>query len=523
MSRQANATSSLAALYPQIAAQWHPTRNVSLLASQVTPGSGRKVWWKCRKGPDHEWQAIVADRRRFGCPFCAGKKACRATSLATRMPGLARQWHATRNAPLTPHDVTLSSNRSVWWCCARDAEHQWQAPVARRAMRRAGCPFCAGRRASSRNSLAAVAPAAARQLHPTKNGPLRAEDLAAGSDRMVWWKCPRGRDHEWQTRVRKRAVLGRGCPFCGGARTSLQTSLQVRAPRFAAEWHPTRNGSLTPRDVGVGSRYRVWWRCRRRPQHQWEAMVKVRVRSKLPCPFCAGTRASPETSLAARRPTLARQWHPTRNDKLTARDVLPGAARTVWWRCRKGPDHEWRAPIYERARRNPGCPFCAGRRFSVTNSLAARAPALAACWHPAKNGRRTPATVRWGDRRPAWWRCPKGPDHEWRRSPRAQRRYGCPFCSKHRVSVTNCLATRYPKIAACWHPTRNGAITPREVIAGATRRYWWRCDQGHEWRAAPGVRIKKQGGCPFCPRRRRRQAMTWKAPRVRVYLPSDLT
>ncbi len=45
---------------PELVAQWHPTKNGQLTPCDVTAGSGRKVWWKCPKGDDHEWPAIVA-------------------------------------------------------------------------------------------------------------------------------------------------------------------------------------------------------------------------------------------------------------------------------------------------------------------------------------------------------------------------------------------------------------------------------------------------------------------------------
>ena len=514
-----SADNSLAARFPTIAKQWHPTRNAPLLPSQVTAKSGRRVWWKCSRGPDHEWIASVADRHRFGCPCCAGKKACKATCLTTLMPRLARQWHPTRNAPLTPRDVTPQSNKKVWWRCSRDSEHEWPATIANRA-RSPGCPVCRGIRASPSTSLAALAPEVAREFHPTKNARLRPEDLPVGSDHLVWWRCPKGPDHEWRTRVRKRTMLGRGCPFCGGARTSLQTSLHVRAPRLAAEWHPTRNGALTPRQVGIGSKQYVWWRCRRHRHHEWQAIVKVRMKGDYGCPFCAGFRASPEHSLATTHPALARQWHPTRNGKVTACDVLPGAAKIAWWKCRKGSDHEWRAQVSERTRSSGACPFCSGLRLSVTNSVVKLAPAMARWWHPTRNGRKTAAGVRLASTRPVWWKCPEGPDHEWRREPNVQKKFGCPFCSKHRVSVTNSLATRYPKIARFWHPTKNGSVTPDTIIAGATRRYWWRCDRGHEWQAAPGARIRTGGDCSYCPRRRRKVALTYR-PHLRVRFPSD--
>lgn len=45
---------SLQALYPQIAKQWHKTKNGKLRPCDVTSRSGRRVWWQCNRGPDHE-------------------------------------------------------------------------------------------------------------------------------------------------------------------------------------------------------------------------------------------------------------------------------------------------------------------------------------------------------------------------------------------------------------------------------------------------------------------------------------
>jgi len=64
---------SLGKLYPDLAKEWHPTRNRKLTPFQVTPGSGKKVWWICDQG--HEWRATVHNRKNGrGCPFCAGKR-----------------------------------------------------------------------------------------------------------------------------------------------------------------------------------------------------------------------------------------------------------------------------------------------------------------------------------------------------------------------------------------------------------------------------------------------------------------
>jgi hypothetical protein len=60
---------SLAAYYPWLAREWHPTRN-ELRPDQVTRASARDVVWRCEWG--HEWTAAVYQRTlsRSGCPDC---------------------------------------------------------------------------------------------------------------------------------------------------------------------------------------------------------------------------------------------------------------------------------------------------------------------------------------------------------------------------------------------------------------------------------------------------------------------
>ena len=69
-------------------------------------------------------------------------------------------------------------------------------------------------------------------------------------------------------------------------------------------------------------------------------------------------------------PSLVAEWHPIRNGVLSPHDVSYGSAARIWWKCAVGPDHEWAATPNSRTSLGNGCPFCAGRRVSSTNSLA---------------------------------------------------------------------------------------------------------------------------------------------------------
>jgi DNA-directed RNA polymerase subunit RPC12/RpoP len=58
---------------PELAEEWHPTKNGKLKPEDLMPHSGKKVWWMCKKG--HEWKASLDNRSRgTGCPYCAGKR-----------------------------------------------------------------------------------------------------------------------------------------------------------------------------------------------------------------------------------------------------------------------------------------------------------------------------------------------------------------------------------------------------------------------------------------------------------------
>ena len=206
---------SLADLYPAVAAEWHSSKN-DRSASEFYPGSHAKVWWVCRKG--HEWQTVIKNRSRgSGCPVCSNKRVLAGVNdLATVRPDLAAEWHPSKNGDLASSDVTHSSMRKVWWQC--HLGHEWQATVNNRERGR-GCGVCGGRRVlAGFNDLATVEPVIASEWHPTRNGSLSPEDVLPGSNKRVWWKCDLGSDHEWEATISNRTTpsVRSGCAVCAG-------------------------------------------------------------------------------------------------------------------------------------------------------------------------------------------------------------------------------------------------------------------------------------------------------------------
>jgi len=53
------------------------------------------------------------------------------------------------------------------------------------------------------------------------------------------------------------------------------------------------------------------------------------------------------------------------------------------------------------------------------------------------------------------------------------------------VVKSNCLATVKPELTKEWHPTKNGSLTPYDVVIFSNKKVWWKCPEGddHEWLA----------------------------------------
>jgi hypothetical protein len=55
------------------------------------------------------------------------------------------------------------------------------------------------------------------------------------------------------------------------------------ALELVKEWHPSANGTLTPRTVKIAYPRKVWWICDQ--SHEWQATIKTRLHGSK-CPLC---------------------------------------------------------------------------------------------------------------------------------------------------------------------------------------------------------------------------------------------
>lgn len=546
---------------PDLAKEWNYEKNCGLTPKEVTPNSGKKVWWKCAKG--HEWETAVFDRNKGnGCPYCGGKKVlCGFNDLGTVNPALAEEWNYEKNCGLTPKDVMPNSGKKVWWKCLKG--HEWQQKIYHRN-NGVNCPICYSERNTSfpeyallfyLNEAGEDVCHSYKELGYELDVYIPSKRVAVEYDGFYWHKNKLKQDLEKNKLCKRDGIkiyrIREGLPslndtsidyviqkdkrielekaiakivkdIVGGSididlnRDSLaientrnyiekESSISCLNPQIANEWNYERNGDLKPEYFAPNSGKKVWWKCRK--GHEWQSSIQSRNKGS-GCPYCAGRVAiSGENDLRTVNPDLAKEWNYKKNKGLTPAMVLPNSEIKVWWVCRSG--HEWKAMIGNRTK-GQNCPYCSGKKvLKGFNDLCSVIPDLAQEWHPSKNGNISPCEVTKGSNKKVWWKCSKG--HEWQAAicHRSQGS-GCPVCSGKKVlKGFNDLQTVNPNLAKEWNYEKNKGLTPSEITPNSNKPIWWKCPEcNYEWRTTVANRNNQSTGCPKCAKKRTAQALS---------------
>ena len=481
----------LQTLKPDIAEEWAYEMN-KMQPSQVTPGSVKKVWWKCEKG--HYWEAAINSRNAgCDCPYCKSHSVLAGfNDLQTLKPELAKEWDPDKNE-LLPTQVAVMSNKVVWWICENG--HSWDAAIWQRSTG-SGCPYCRNQRVlKDFNDLQTLNSKLAREWDSEKNV-LTPSQITPNSRKMIWWKCNQG--HSWMAEVYTRSK-GHNCPYCSSQRVLAGfNDLQTLNPTLAEDWDYNKN-AFTPSQVTPGSNKKVWWKCAK--GHSWKAQIGSRNLGS-ECPYCTSRLLlTGYNDLQTCRPDIADEWDYEKN-ALTPSQFMVGSKTSVWWKCEKG--HSWKASInsrYSNSKRSSGngCPYCAGKKvLPGFNDLETSYPLLSDEWDYEKNTL-TPSQVTVASNKSVWWKCHLY-SHSWKAkiSSRSVGGNNCPFCIGHSVLTGfNDLATLNTILAKEWDDEKN-LLTPSQVVAGSAKSVWWKCAKGHSWRAVVAVRHNKGTGCPYC-------------------------
>ena len=413
--------------YPDIAREWDYEMNSPLKPTNVTPGSQKKIWWRCSYG--HKYQCFIGDKvtTQRKCPYCTNRLTMTGfNDLRTTNPELAKEWDYEKNLSITITDVNKVSSQKVWWKC--DKGHSWKATINTRA-KGAGCPYCCNRYVlEGYNDLLTIEPDIAQEWDYDKNQKLRPENVVAGSSQKVWWICSKG--HSWKASVTSRATSNTGCPFCVNQKfASGYNDLKTMYPVLAKEWNVEKNDGVLPENVVAGGGKKVWWCCDK--GHEWKAAIYSRISGR-GCPYCSNKKLLPGyNDFATVYPDFSHEWNYEKNGDLKPEMVSCGSMTKVWWKCSEG--HEWFASPNQRRRQDgtlSTCAYCAGKKaIPGKTDLCATRPDLIQEWDYDRNII-LPTEVKLFSAKKVWWKCSKC-GFEWQAliSNRSNGS-GCPRCAK---------------------------------------------------------------------------------------------
>lgn len=484
----------LASLYPNLAKEWDFARNETLKPSDVSSQSHQKVWWKCSLG--HSWNADIGNRARgVGCPYCSNKKVLQGyNDLATINPKLSAEWNYEKNYPLKPTQVSIGTNKKVWWKCSEG--HEWPAIINDRGTKQVGCPYCANRKVLvGFNDLGTARPEISKEWNYEKNGDLTPEKCTTGSRKKVWWKCSNG--HEWEAKITDRS-RGGGCPICSNHKVlSGYNDLATVNPELAKEWNYEKNKGLkdkdgrdisTPDKVTIYSSQSVWWRCSR--GHEWKVSISSRS-SGHDCPRCQHIGSSKaeqgivyylsQCCVVEPRAMISKQeidvylpdhkigieydgkhWHRNKQALENKKNIILKSSGIVLFRIKES-DHnclEENVILYKYDDMGTNYEWALKSLFCIIAEIV-------------------------GDEKI------KTIDVNVQRDSLKIREQFSLLIKK------NSLAAKYPMLSLEWNYEKNGILQPEMFYPGSSEKVWWKGKCGHEWQAKIDNRVRG-AGCPYC-------------------------
>ncbi len=435
--RTVKGINDFATVYPEMAKEWHPTKNGDKTPDMFSSKNGYRAWWMCKYG--HEWQQTIHVRSTgTGCPYCKNRYS---SSFAEQ----AIFFYVSKVYPDAINrckeffdnnmefDIYIPSLETAieydgWYWHNSEDIHEKEIFKYE---------FCKSH--------------GIRLLRVKEETGEVWDDVA---DTVLY--VPK------KNRVRlQKAILKLLSILSNSSMTEMQPSKELASlvdierdsnsifeylhkvpnsimelrPDLIDEWNYNKNGNLTPDLFGINSNEKVWWKCKK-CNHEWRTTIIHRAgKRNRGCPKCGSiqkgktftkNRVLERGSLADNNPELLKQWDFDKNILLPT-EITSKYNKYVWWKC-DVCDYSWKSSPNNRSK-GVGCPCCSGRVARVgVNDLKTINPDLVKEWDFAKN-EKGPEQYLPNSGKKAWWIC-KQCGHSWEAVIRSRNiGHGCPKCN----------------------------------------------------------------------------------------------
>jgi hypothetical protein len=489
--------------FPLIAAQWHKTKNGTKLPEEYRPKSHAKVWWRCDRYEEHEWEAAISNRTNLGsgCPKCGVSTSLPELRIYAEFLSLFSDTQHRYKEGKQEIDVFIPSlqigieyDGAYYHANKLERDKRKTEELSRNGIDLIRVRVAPLKKLSSHDVVVKEGELSKESLNDLVTSILTFDHEEAASDRLKnYIDHPDFNDEKSYQKF----VDYLPNPFPENSCSAL--------PELAALWDFEANHPLKPENFAKGSGKEIWWQCESHPEHTWKQAINVQTQMT-GCPYCATSnrRLTDEISFARLSPKAAARWHKTKNGDSQPSDFHNRSNKKAWFQCDQVDYHVYEQTIAGAAI-GSGCPYCEHNDVHPNDSLATLHPEIASEWSD-KNAPLTADQVAVQSQKKRWWVCSKNPNHEWEAvvASRTAQGTGCPYCSGRLASSDNNLEALYPEVAAEFNSVKNekpaNAYKP-----GSGKKVWWKCSTNpqHEWEAVIGSRTKLGTGCPHCFNERR--------------------
>lgn len=495
--QKVSSETSLLAIYPEIAKEWHPTLN-NITPADVLPQSSISVWWKCAVC-GNEFSSKVYQRLKspFGCKKCnKGRQTSVSEQLVYKFlldyfPDAINTFKIDRNTDidvfLPSINVGIEYDGSRYHKCKLDKDINKSKRIISRGfklirIREKGCPLLL--------------------LHGCET--IHVEDNVHGLERilpeLLSVICRISnikvnlKDFDFQSIIRELKSEFSTIPYEKSLEYHIE-KLKTIGLSLVALWDYEKNGVLTPRNVTPMSAFEVYWRCPNDPMHKgWKAPIHSIVNG-YGCKVCSNRRRYTTEEWIEE----ARKRHKDKYDYHSTTYVDSNTPVDI--EC---PKHGIFTVPASQHLAGHGCPYCAGQSFHPADSIAIAYPELAKEWDQERNFAEynaKPTNISFHDTRQFYWCCNNGKNHSykatiWSRIKGSQ----CAVCHGKQVSTDTSLAFLNPELAAEWSDDNDKK--PDEVTPKSDYVAIWKCPNPNHPPYRQKVEVRSRGvGCIYCSRR----------------------
>jgi very-short-patch-repair endonuclease len=272
------------------------TKNGTIIPRNIIKGTHKKYWFNCNKC-SHDFESSIRgitrkDNPRW-CPYCCIPckklcendecKECFEKTFASHSK--AKYWNSTKNGTKIPRNILKYSNKKYWFNCDK-CSHDFESTLSDISNKNhpTWCPYCCipchklceNDECKECFEKSFASHQKAKYWNSTKNGTIIPRNILQGSEQKFYFNCDKC-SHIFNKQIN--SINRSWCPYCSNQTLCEDEECKECFEKsFASHpnaeyWHPTKNGTVKPRNITKGTGKKHWFNCNK-CSHDFESIIK---------------------------------------------------------------------------------------------------------------------------------------------------------------------------------------------------------------------------------------------------------